>query len=218
MVMSLLSSSATIRSIVFDLDGTLYVSEAMAREVERAAEQLVATTRGVGLPAGRELLRTARRRLAEVLEEEPTLTRTCENLGIDLFDLHRAFQKGVHPEQHLSNDPVLGALLDSLRDNYDLYIYTNNNLPLTRKILALLGVEEFFRRLYTIEFARAPKPDPEALQRVLEDIGGPPESFLFVGDRHAVDLKLPAARGIPTLQVREVADLLQVHKLLGLIP
>lgn len=218
MVLSLLSSAPSIRSIVFDLDGTLYVSDEMAGEVERAAERLVAATRGVSVAEGRDLLRTARRRLAEVLDEEPTLTRTCENLGIDLVDLHRAFQKGVHPERHLSHDPVLGALLDSLRDNYDLYIYTNNNLPQTRKILALLGVEDCFQRLYTVEFTLLPKPDPEALQRVLEDIGGPPESFLFVGDRQAVDLKLPAARGIATLQVREVADLLQVHKLLGLIP
>ena len=166
----------------------------------------------------RDLLRSSRRRLAEGLDEEPTLTRTCEALGIEIGELHRAFQREVHPERHLSSDPILGALLDSLNDSYDLYIYTNNNLPQTRKILALLGVEVFFRRLYTIEYTGAPKPDVDALQRVLADIGGPPESFLFVGDREAVDLRLPAARGIPTLLVREVADLLQIHKLLGLIP
>jgi putative hydrolase of the HAD superfamily len=132
--------------------------------------------------------------------------------------LHLAFQDQVHPERYLGYDPVLQALLDSLRDSCELYIYTNNNLPLTRKILALLGVEELFARLFTIEFSWAPKPDPETVQRLLEEVGGPPESFLFIGDRQAVDLRVPASFGIPTLQVRETADLLQIHKLLGLVP
>lgn len=207
-----------IRSIVFDLDGTLYVSAGLAAEIEQAAVNLVAATRGVSMAEGRALLDGARRRLAEGLEEEPTLTRTCLELGIEVRDLHRVFQQQVHPERYLAHDAVLGALLDSLRAHCDLYLYTNNNLFLTRKILALLGVDEHFRRLYTIEYSGIPKPDPEALQRVLEDIGGPPESFLFVGDREQVDLQLAASAGIPTLLVKETSDLLQIHKLLQIIP
>lgn len=218
MVSRLHSSPHDIRSIVFDLDGTLYVSPGIARDIERAAEELVASTRGVSVAEGRGLIRAARSRLAEILEEEPTLTRTCLELGIEVDELHRAFQASVRPELYLSADPVLGALLDSLRARCDLYIYTNNNLPLTRKILALLGVEEMFHSLYTIEFCRLPKPDPRALRRVLENIGGPPESFLFVGDREQVDLKPANALGIPTILVAETADLLQVHKLLAIIP
>lgn len=208
----------SICSIVFDLDGTLYVSPGVAEEIERAAEGLVAKTRGVSSAEGRALLRGARRRLAETLDEMPTLTRTCLELGIEVGDLHRAFQQQVHPERHLSHDPVLAALLDSLREHCDLFLYTNNNLFLTRKILALLGVEEQFLRIYTIEFSGVPKPDSEALRRVLEDIGGPPESFLFVGDREQVDLRPAASLGIPTLLVSETADLLQIHRLLQIIP
>lgn len=205
-------------SLVFDLDGTLYVHPELAAELQLAAEKFVAATRGVSLRQGRELLRGARRRLAEELEEEPTLTRTCMELGIEVPELHQVFQSEVHPERYLGPDPVLGALLDSLQGHGDLYIYTNNNLPLSRKILALLGVEEHFKRLYTIEFSWVPKPDPDALHRVLEDIGGPPESFLFIGDRSQVDLKLPASLGIPTLLVNETSDLLQIHTLLGILP
>lgn len=210
--------AAQIHNIVFDLDGTLYTSEKIAREITVAAENLVAQTRGLTPAQGRNLLRSAKKRLAENLEEEPTLTRTCLELGIDVTDLHRAFQQHVHPERYLENDPILFALLDSLRDQCDLYIYTNNNLPLTRKILALLGVEELFSRLYTIEFCGTPKPDANALQKVIADIGGTPDSFLFVGDRQAVDLKAPRALGSSVLLVRDTSDLLQIHKILGIIP
>ena len=207
-----------IRSIVFDLDGTLYVSDGIADEIWTAACDLIAASRGLSREAGREMLRCAKERLAETLEEEPTLTRTCLELGIEVPDFHRALQKRVRPERFLDHDPVLYALLDSLRDRCELYLYTNNSLPLTQKILALLGVDGLFRRLYTIEFSWRPKPDAETMERVLEDVGGPPESFLFVGDRQQVDLKIAQAAGIPTLLVRETADLLQIHKMMGVIP
>jgi len=210
--------AAQISAIVLDLDGTLYSSEGVASEISAAAERLVARTRGISIAQGRSLIRSAKKRLAENLEDEPTLTRTCMELGITLEELHRVFQEQVHPERYLENDPILYALLDSLRDQCDLYLYTNNSLPLSRKILALLGVEDLFLRLYTIEFARAPKPDLDVLQRVIADIGGPPESFLFVGDRRAVDLELPQSLGAHTLLVADSGDLLQIHKILGIIP
>ncbi len=214
----MLTDLSQIRSIVFDLDGTLYVSDGIADEIWTAACDLVAGSRGLSREAGREVLRCAKRRLAETIEEEPTLTRTCLELGIEVPDFHRALQDRVRPERYLDHDPVLCALLDSLRDRCELYLYTNNSLPLTRKIIALLGVEELFQRLFTIEYSWRPKPDADTLERILEDVGGPPESFLFVGDRQQVDLKIAQEAGIPTLLVSETADLLQIHKMMGLIP
>jgi putative hydrolase of the HAD superfamily len=214
----MLTSPKDISSLVFDLDGTLYICPPVVDEIQRAAEILVADSRGISRAGARDLIRCAKKRLTEILEEEPTLTRTCMELGIDVPEFHRALQRGVHPEKYLSPDPVLAALLDSLRDHCDLYVFTNNSLPLARKILALLGVEDQFRKLYTIEFSWTPKPDPEAFRRVLEDIGGTPQSFLFVGDRRQVDLKIPDSLGIPTLLVNETSDILQIHKFLGIIP
>lgn len=209
---------SAIRSIVFDLDGTLYVSSSVALEIETAAWAVVARSRGLSLHEGKALVASARRMLAESLDEEPTLTRTCQELGVTVAELHKAFIDDVHPERHLSYDQTLHAILDSLRAGYDLYLYTNNNLVQSRRILALLGVEDLFRGLYTIEYSWRPKPDSETLQQLLADIGGPPESFLFVGDRFQIDLDGPARMGIPTLLVSETSDILQVHRLLGLIP
>ena len=214
----MIQSSSDIVSIVFDLDGTLYSNRGMADEIMAATEILVSSSRGISREAARKLLRSAQQALAETLEEEPTLTRSCLELGIETRELHQAFQDFIRPERYLNYDPVLQALLDSLRDHCSLHIYTNNNLPLTQKILALLGVEDLFDRLYTIEFSWRPKPDLETLQELMGEIGGPPESFLFVGDRRQVDLQLPEQLGALTLEVGETAELLQVHKLLGILP
>jgi putative hydrolase of the HAD superfamily len=214
----LIQNHSDIVSIVFDLDGTLYRNRELGGEIMAAAEDLISQCRGLTLQDTRKLLRSAKQALAETLDEEPTLTRSCQELGIDIRELHRAFQARIRPERYLNYDPVLQALLDSLRDHCALYIYTNNNLPITQKILALLGVEGLFDSLYTIEYRWQPKPDLETLQALMGEIGGPPESFLFVGDRRHVDLQQPEELGAATLELHDTAELLQVHKLLGILP
>lgn len=209
--------SNTLQSIVFDLDGTLYVNEGVNDEIEQIACELIAAGRGFTTFQGCQVLRSTRQKLTEEAGSEPALSLVCAELGIELAEFHQALQDRVRPERYLNNDTTLQHLLSSLAERYRLFIYTNNNYPLVQKILALLGVEHLFSRLYTIEFCWQPKPDDEALDRVLNDIGGPPESFLFVGDRQHIDLLSPAQRGIATLLVRQVADLLQIHKLLGLL-
>jgi putative hydrolase of the HAD superfamily len=204
-----------IRSIVFDLDGTLYVNRAIGGEIEQTACNLIANSRGVPSDEGWDLLDRARKQLSELNDVTPTLTRTCMELGIEAREFHQALEQQVHPENYLSPDPLLRSLLVPLTQFSELYVYTNNNYPLSLKILSLLGVEDLFKHLYTIEFCWQPKPDIDALQRVMADIGGSLESFLFVGDREQVDLVGPAEFGSNTLLVREVSDLLLIHKLLN---
>jgi putative hydrolase of the HAD superfamily len=203
-----------IRSIVFDLDGTLYVNERVGNEIEQAACSLIARSRGVSREGGCGLLRHAREQLSAMHGPAPSLNRICIEMGIDLREFHDALHREVHPERHILPDPLLRALLASLGERCRLYLYTNNNYFLSRKILTLLGVENLFDKLFPIEFCWRPKPDPEALNLLLADIGGPPESFLFVGDREHIDLLPPADLGIATLLVREVADLRQIHQIL----
>ena len=215
----MLSDPGQIRSIIFDLDGTLYTCAEVAREIEEAAYALVASSRGISPREGQALVRAARRRLTEDLEEEPTLTRTLLELGIEVGEFHRSLQERVRPERYLAPDPVLYALLDSLRGSCELFIYTNNNLSLSRRRSSPCSASKISSSASSpSNIPACPSPIGETLQRLMADIGGPPESLLFIGDRHQVDLKLPADLGIATLLVNETADLLQIHKLLGLIP
>jgi putative hydrolase of the HAD superfamily len=214
--MDLSLKTSPVQSLVFDLDGTLYVSKEIADEIENTACELVARSRGLSLAAGRSLLKKSRDQLSVLFGAPPTLTKTCMELGIEAAEFHHALVDRVQPEKYLVPDPQLRALLAPLVRHWQLFLYTNNNYQLSLKILTLLGVEDLFNHLYTIEFCWRPKPDPEALQQLMANIGGPPESFLFIGDREHVDLLPPARQGIPTLLVREVSDLLLVYKFLDL--
>jgi putative hydrolase of the HAD superfamily len=205
-----------IHSLVFDLDGTLYTCQELGAQIEEAAICLVANSRGLSMEQGRQVLQDARSLLAEVLGDLPPLSRTCQELGLDLRDFIRALEEKVYPERFLKPDPTLVALLRFLQERYDLYIYTNNGFFLAERILALLGVADCFRHIYSLEFAWRPKPDAEALQLLLADIGGLPESFLFIGDRYHVDLREPEKLGISVFPVHTAVDLLRLPSLLGI--
>lgn len=205
-----------IRSLVFDLDGTLYTCRELGAQIEEAAIGLVAESRGLSRDQGRRVLQDARRLLAENPYELPSLSRTCLELGLDLHDFIRALEENVHPGRYLKLDPNLSALLRFLQERYDLYVYTNNGLFLAGRILALLGVDDCFRHIYSLEFAWRPKPDAEALMLLLADIGGLTQSFLFIGDRDHIDLREPVKLGIPVFSVNSSADLLSLPAWLGI--
>jgi putative hydrolase of the HAD superfamily len=205
-----------IRSLVFDLDGTLYACRDIGMQIEQAAVILVAESHGLSLAQGQRVLQDTRRLLAETPGEQPPLSRTCLELGLDLRDFVRVLDEKVRPENHLRPDGNLETLLRFLRYRYALYIYTNNGFSLASRILSLLGVADCFCQIYSLEFAWRPKPDTEALQSLLAEIGGLPEHFLFIGDRYHVDLREPANLGIEVFPVAGPGDLMQLPSLLGI--
>lgn len=203
-----------LEAIVFDLDGTLYESPGLAAEISRSAARYIAGIRGVTEAEARELLATTRQRLAAARGGETPLTVACSELGGTAPELHRHFIADIDPSLHLVRDEGVVRMLASLQRRYQLYVYTNNNEVLAGRILELLDLREFFSRVFTIEFSWRPKPDEETLRQLLAAIGTGPATTLFVGDRHDIDLALPARLGAPVQLVTTVPQLLELGELL----
>jgi putative hydrolase of the HAD superfamily len=202
----------SLRAIVFDLDGTLYQDERLGEEVHQCACRYVASLKGISAPEAGHLLREAR---SCASEGEGTLSLGVVSLGGNLQELHRRFNLEVHPEGVLHPDPRVLELLRNLAGRFELHIYTNNNRPLSARIMAQLGVSGCFQRVFTIEDSWRPKPDRVALQGIFDAIGREPAETLFVGDRYLVDLQLPASLGCTVFEVRSVEDLLSLEELVG---
>jgi putative hydrolase of the HAD superfamily len=105
-------------------------------------------------------------------------------------------------------------LLQSLGSKYELILYTNNNRPLSIRIMGAIGVAGLFRQILTIEDYWQPKPDRETLEKIYMAIGREPAECLFIGDRYDVDLRLPAAMGSTVFLAKSVEELLPLNKLL----
>jgi putative hydrolase of the HAD superfamily len=200
-----------IHAIIFDLDGTLYFSDGLAREVNQAVRGLIARLRGIGPDAAADLIRETRNRLSMASGVETPLTSVCSELGVSPKQFHEALTPEVNPESYLTPDERVAALLSSLKKHYELFVYTNNNRTLSSRIISALGLSGLFNGVVTIEDSWRPKPDRCSLRALLSSIGRLPEECLFVGDRFDIDLRLPAEMGSAVMLISSVDDLFRLE-------
>lgn len=203
-----------IRTLVFDLDGTLYVSDEVGRQIDASATRHVAAVRGISPAEAKLLVRETRERIAARTGQTASLSHACLELGIDLRELHRHFSAEIVPEPFLSRDERVVELLLRLGERFDLHIYTNNNRHLASRITGALGISGCFRRVFTIEDSWRPKPDRQVLEEIFREIGHEPAQCLFVGDRYDIDLRLPQELGCRVFHTRTVDELLTIETIL----
>jgi putative hydrolase of the HAD superfamily len=203
-----------IRAIIFDLDGTLYVSPSYAAAIQDAAAHYISTIKKIDHGEACRLLTETRSRLAEEHDEIPTLSAVCSELGGNVRDLHTHFQTHLQPEKHLTRDTRVVALLEKLSSSRQLYLFTNNNIALTTRIINHLGLSTLFQHIYTINDTWKAKPDDGTLDRVLTETRLLPSQTLFVGDRYDVDLRLPEQRGCPVYLSQSIKQLLRLEDIL----
>lgn len=203
-----------IRGIVFDLDGTLYVSPAFAATIQTAASDYIAGLTRTEPTEACRLIAETRALLTEVRGEIPTLSAVCGELGGNLRDLHAFFEARLRPEAYLVKDQRVISLLENLSKLCPLYLFTNNNRALTNRIIACLGLGNFFTRIHVIDDTWKAKPDEGMLDQILAEAGLLPSQALFVGDRYDVDLRLPEQHGCPVYLSQSVEQLLRLDELL----
>lgn len=204
-----------IRGIIFDLDGTLYVSSEFADTIQDAACTYIAGLKEITADQANSLLATTRRLLKEETDEVPTLSAVCTRIGGNIRDLHTFFTGRLLPEAYLTRDERVVALLERLARHIPLYLFTNNNRCLTTRIIDILGLNRMFRHIYTIDDTWHGKPDEALLGRILADAGLRPSEALFVGDRYDVDLRLPEQLGCPVYLSQSIEQLLRLEEILG---
>jgi phosphoglycolate phosphatase len=172
--------------VVFDLDGTLIVSEhdfgRMRREVIRVAEK-------AGVFRGRlsasepihRIMETARSELAAMnVAEGGILKMEAEaHKTIDAIELEALPRTVARP----GAQPLLKALTDR---GFRLAILTRSAEPFCRAALQQTGLSVFFPYLRSRSAPGPAKPSPEALHLLLREMEVPPDRALYVGD-HAID-------------------------------
>ncbi|MBW4055250.1 MAG: HAD family hydrolase [Proteobacteria bacterium] len=205
---------AEIKGIVFDLDGTLYVCDRFAAEIQDAAAAYIAGLKRITQAEAGLMMTATRRRLTEESGTVQTLSAVCTELGGSVQELHRFFERTLRPEALLVRDERVIRLMKHLSENFSLYIYTNNNRVLTARIMNYLGLDGVVCGAFTIDDTWQGKPDEGMVQRVLEKIGLSPHEALFVGDRYDIDLRVPEQLGCPVYLSQNLEQLLRLEEVL----
>jgi phosphoglycolate phosphatase len=163
------------RLIVFDLDGTLIDSR---RDLADAANALIAEHGGqplsedaIGRMVGDGAAVLVRRALdaAHVPVEDSSLPRFLELYDERLLATTRAY-------------PGIPEALEALSPTAAIAVLTNKPSAPTRRILEELRLSRFVETTIGGDSRFPKKPDPTALQHLIEAFGAAPRSTAMVGD------------------------------------
>ncbi len=181
----------TIKYILFDLDDTLYATSAgLMQEISRRMNEYMITRVKID-PSD-----VARVRLDYWERYGTTLWGLYVERHIDAQD----FLDYVHDipiDQFIERDPELDALLARLPVRK--FIFTNAPEKHARRVLAVLGIERHFERIFDINFIQyESKPAASGYERVLKALGAKGEECLMIDDS-ARNLAPARALGMRTI-------------------
>lgn len=188
-----------MRTVVFDLDGTLadtsgdLLAAANACFRQMGAGDVLERGRddGVALCGGRAMLTLGFERLGQV--PDPALLDRYYPVLLDAYetqiDTHTVFYPGA-----------LEAVAMLADTGYKVAICTNKPEYLARHLLSRMKVLDRFGALIGADTLPTRKPDPEPLREAARRAGGNPARCLLVGDT-ITDHTTARAAGVPSVLV-----------------
>jgi putative hydrolase of the HAD superfamily len=191
--------------LIFDLDNTLYPAEKQLFglidvRINRYMTEIV------GIPAPQvDGLRREYWRLYGV-----TLQGLVRHHGIDPED-YLLYVHDVDVASRLGPDLVLREVLARLPQRKA--VFTNGSLCHANRVLAALGIEDMFEKIYDIRVAAyQPKPFPEPYHAVLDELGATPERCIMIEDSRD-NLQTAKKLGMGTILVGagQTPDFVDVH-------
>ncbi|MBQ3687833.1 MAG: HAD family hydrolase [Treponema sp.] len=204
-----------LRTIIFDIDGTLYTSSAYVFEQVDAQVRHLAHIRGKDEDAVRKEIFDYRKRwAAEHGGKKISLGNTLTAFGIPIEESIRWRETLLAPEKFLQRDPRLAAVLDGLAGKYRLICVTNNPVAAARKTLDVLGVSAQLPDIIGLDTCMKSKPAPEMLLLAAERTGAALDECLSVGDRYDIDLALPIEMGMGAVLVSGVEEVYSLAEIL----
>jgi phosphoglycolate phosphatase len=170
--------AASLRLLVFDLDGTLIDSGA------DLCSSVNATLANFGRdPLPQSVISTyigdgAAKLVSRSLGEptDPVLLDEAIAYFLDYYREHKLDQTYVYPG-------VFPAL-DSVRAQRSMAVLTNKPINPSVAICDALGLSPYFFRILGGNSFATKKPDPEGLRALMEEAGAAPHETLMIGDTH----------------------------------
>ncbi len=165
-----------IRSVLFDLDGTLVDSlDDLLDAVNHVRGEFVLPSldsAGVRAMIGKGALNLIRRALPD--SSAPDIDRALQ-LFLDYNEAHIVDKSSLYPG--------VTEMLDELRSKgFLLSVISNKNENLSRMILESLGIHDRFESISGGDTFPECKPSPLPLLRVIEQQGVAPQECIMIGD------------------------------------
>lgn len=196
-----------IKTIIFDIDSTLYTNPAYAFEQVDCQVREYARVNGMSVEQARKKVADYRKQFAKENDgKKVSLGNTLLAFGVPIKTSVEWRKTLMEPADFLSRDEKLIEKLSQLEKKYNLICVTNNPVFTARKTLEAIGISEFFKDIVGLDTCLKSKPAVEPFMKACEITNTKPENCLSVGDRFDMDISLPLELGMGGILVNGVED------------
>lgn len=204
-----------VSGIIFDIDSTLYTSEAYAIEQVDVQIRCIAEKKGISVRKARNLISEYRRNWkAEHEGRKISLGNTLVHFGISIEESVEMRRNLLEPKNFLSRDERLIQTLEKLSKKYKMICVTNNPVLPARKTLEAIGVSDFFPEIIGLDTCLKSKPAREPFELAVKKLSVPASEIVSVGDRFDMDISLPLEMGMGGILVGGVSDVYELPQIL----
>ncbi|MBM7023427.1 HAD family hydrolase [Treponema sp. Marseille-Q4523] len=204
-----------IKTIVFDIDSTLYTNETYVSHQSEVQLRRFAKVRGISEREALTIFDDYRSEWSKTHGgQKISESNTFAALGIPIETTVAWRNELIEPADFLSRDEKLFAVLQTLKKSCALVCVTNNPIGVGCKTLCALGVEGCIETVIGLDTFGKSKPAKEPFEEAARRTGAKIEECLSVGDRYDIDIALPLEMGMGGILVDGVSDMYELEKVL----
>lgn len=204
-----------LKTIIFDIDSTLYTNEEYAVEQVDIQLRHFAKLRNTTPENIRQMIKDFRDEYSRTHDgKKISLGNTLTHFGVSIEDSINWRETLLEPKLFLPRDEKLIEVLTKLKTKYNLICVTNNPVLPAFKTLEAIGIEKLIPDIIGLDTCHKSKPDPEILLLAAEKTNASPEECLSVGDRYDIDLRLAMELGMGGILVDGVEDVYKFNEIL----
>ena len=196
------------KTLIFDIDSTLYTNAAYAFEQVDCQVRQFARDRGITADEARKMVSDYRKQFAAENDgKKISLGNTLLAFGIPIAQSVEWRKTLMEPADFLKRDEQLIQTLSVLSKSFNLICVTNNPVFTARKTLDAIGISEFFPEIVGLDTCLKSKPALEPFEKACELTHTEPKECIAIGDRYDMDIALPLKMGMGGILVNGVADI-----------
>ena len=199
------------KTLIFDIDSTLYTNAAYAFEQVDCQIRQFARDRGITAEEARRMVADYRKKFAAANNgKKISLGNTLLAFGIPIAQSVEWRKTLMEPADFLTRDERLIQILEAWQKRYKLICVTNNPVFTARKTLDAIGISEFFPEIVGLDTCLKSKPALEPFEKACELTQTQPQNCIAIGDRYDMDIALPLQMGMGGILVTGVEEVYQL--------
>ncbi len=203
-----------IKTLVFDIDGTLYTSDEYVKEQVDCQIRHYADIHGIGHDDARKMILDFRKDFAKKNEGKSiSLGNAFIHFGISIDTSIEWRNSLLHPENYLKPNRDLIKTLETLGKRFNLICVTNNPVDAARKTLKAIGIDGMISDIIGLDTCKKSKPDRAILEEACCVTNSRYPECLSIGDRFDIDIALPLELGMKGMLVDGDKDIVEFSKM-----